>query len=708
MKLIFQGSFMAAALLINTSCTSNNTEDSMNTDMNPFFSPFDTPYDIPPFEQIKESHYVSAMREGMRIQKEEIAQITRNQEDPTFENTILALENSGALLNQVLSVFYNLNSAHTNETMQQIAQEMAPELSAHSDDIAMNAELFERVKAVYEKRETLELDEEAKKLVEKKYKGFVRGGALLSDEDKEKLRAINRELSVLSLKFQENVLKETNEFEFIVNREEDLAGLPQDLISAAAELAKEKGKSGSYIFNLSNPMILPFLQYAENRKLREEIWRAYQNRGNNGNVNDNNQLITKMVNLRQERASLLGYETHAHYVLEESMAGTPSEVMNLLNQLWTPALNRAKNELNDLQALVSSEGKTFQIAPWDWRYYTEIIRKEKYDIDEQELKQYFSAMAVQDGIFLLCKKLYGLQFSELKNAPKYHPDVRVFEVKEKNGDVIGVLMIDLYARPSKSGGAWMTSYRDQSKKDGKRIIPLISIVCNFPAPLDGTPSLLTFDDVSTFFHEFGHALHGLLSDVTYQSLAGTNVPTDFVELPSQIMEHWAEEPEFLRQYAKHYKTGEVIPNALIKKLNNLGTFNQGFATTEYLAASFLDMEFHSMNAPMREDVQTIELRAMKRLGLIDAIIPRYKSTFFAHIFAGGYSAGYYSYIWSGVLDNDGFQAFKETSLFDQETAGRFRKYILSKGGTVDPMELYVAFRGRKPSVEPLLKKRGLK
>ncbi len=706
MKTVVKTGVTICVLSALVACSNNSNEE--NIDMNPFFSPFDTPYGIPAFEQIKESHYVSAMREGMRIQKEEIAAITRNKEKPTFENTILALENSGKLLNEVLAVFYNLNSAHTNDTLQQIAQEMAPELSAHSDDIALNEELFNRVKSVYDQRESLGLDGESLRLLEKKYKGFARGGALLAEEDKNKLREINGELSVLSLKFQENVLKETNDFEFVINKESDLAGLPKDLISSAAELAKEKGKVGSYIFNLSNPMILPFLQYAENRQLREELWRAYQNRGNNGNSQNNNQLVTQMVNLRQERAKLLGYETHAHYVLEESMAGNPTEVMSLLNQLWTPALNRSKEELKELQAMVNKEGKSFAIAPWDWRYYTERIRKEKYDIDEQEVKQYFPAMAVQDGIFLLCKKLFGLQFSELKDAPKYHKDVQVYEVKEKSGDVIGVLMIDLYVRPSKSGGAWMTSFRDQSKKDGKRVVPLISIVCNFPAPMDGTPSLLTFDDVITFFHEFGHALHGLLSDVSYQSLAGTNVPTDFVELPSQIMEHWAGEPEFMRMYAKHYKTGEVIPDALVEKLINLGTFDQGFATTEYLAASLLDMEFHTMKEPMREDVQTIEARAIKRLGLIDAIIPRYRSNYFAHIFSGGYSSGYYSYIWSGVLDNDGFQAFKETSLFDQETASRLRKYILSKGGTVDPMELYVAFRGRKPSVEPLLKKRGLK
>ena len=706
MSLLFRTSIFFSVVALSAACNSNQSEE--NPTMNPFFSTFSTPHGIPPFEQIQESHYASAMREGMRIQKEEIDQIIKNPEKPTFENTIVALENSGALLNQVLSVFYNLLSAHTNDTLQQIAQEMAPELSAHGDDISLNRVLFDRVQKIYNQREALNLDLESLRLVEKKYKSFARGGALLNEEDKSKFREINSELSVLSLKFQENVLKETNDFEFIVNKESDLAGLPKDLISSAAELAKEKGKSGSYLFNLSGPMVLPFLQYAENRQLREEIWRAFENRGNNGNSNDNNNLITKMVNLRQKRAKLLGYETHAHFVLEESMAGNPEEVMSLLNQLWTPALKRSSNELKDLQAMVELEGKGFSIAPWDWRSYTERVRIDKYNIDEQEVKQYFSSLSVQKGIFLLCDKLYGLKFEEVKNAPKYHPDVQVFEVREKNGDLSGVLMIDLYARPSKSGGAWMTSFRDQSKKDGKRVIPIISIVCNFPAAIDGKPSLLTFDDVTTFFHEFGHALHGLLSDVTYQSLSGTNVPTDFVELPSQIMEHWASEPEFMRMYAKHYETGKIIPDALIEKLINLGTFDQGFATTEYLAAALLDMEYHMMKEPIREDVQTIEKRSMKRLGLIDAIIPRYKSTYFSHIFSGGYSAGYYSYIWSGVLDNDGFQAFKETSLFDQETASRLRKFVLSKGGTVDPMDLYVSFRGRKPQVESLLKKRGLK
>lgn len=705
MKSVIYTTVLSSALMLSTACGPNKQQEELS--MNPFFNTFDTPHGIPQFEAIKEEHYISAMREGMRIQKEEIEEITRNSDAPTFENTILALENSGTLLNEVLSVFYNLNSAHTNERMQQIAQEMAPELSAHSDDIALNDVLFDRVKNVHDQREASGLDAESLRLLEKKYKGFARGGALLSDKDKNVLREINGELSVLSLQFQENVMKETNEFEFVVSKESDLAGLPTDLISAAAELAKEKGKTGSWVFNLSNTMVLPFLQYAENRMLREQIWQEYQNRGNKGNANDNNQIITKMVNLRQKKAALLGYASHAHFVLEESMAGSPEEVMNLLNQLWTPALSSAKNELNDLQAMVQASGKFFQIAPWDWRYYTERIRQEKYNIDEQEVKQYFPAMSVQDGIFLLCKKLYGLTFAEIKDAPKYHEDMQTFEVREADGTVVGVLMIDLYVRPSKSGGAWMTSYRDQKKVNGKRVIPIISIVCNFPKPLDG-PSLLNFDEVETFFHEFGHALHGLLSDVTYQSLAGTNVPTDFVELPSQIMEHWASEPEFMRLYAKHFKTGAVIPDALIEKLLNLGTFDQGFATTEYLAASLLDMEYHMLTEPMREDVQTMELRAMKRLGLIDAIIPRYKSSYFSHVFAGGYSAGYYSYIWSGVLDNDGFQAFKETTLFDQNTANKFRKFVLEKGGTIDPMDLYVSFRGRKPSVDPLLKKRGLK
>lgn len=697
--------FFFVCIFCLSACTTKSTEQYI--DMNPFFSTTNTPYGIPDFEQIKESHFVPAMREGMRIQKEEVNQITRNKEEPTFDNTILALENSGQLLNQVVTIFYNLNSANTSETLQKIAQEMAPELTAHSDDIALNSKLFKRVKFLYDSRDSLKLNAESMRLLEKKYKSFSRAGALLSSLEKDKLRELNSEMSILSLKFQENILKETNDFEFLVNKESDLAGLPQDLISSAAELAKEKGKSGSYMFDLSNPMIMPFLQYAESRELRESMWRAYQNRGNNGNRFDNNQLITKLVNYRQQRAKILGYNSHAHYVLEESMAGSPDEVMNLLTKLWRPALNRASAELKSLQDMVQLEGKNFEIAPWDWRYYSEKVRMEKYAIDEQEVKQYFSALEVQNGIFQLCEKLYGLKFMPLKNAPKYHPDVEVFEVKESDGDMVGILMIDLYVRSSKSGGAWMTSFREQSKKEGKRVQPIISIVCNFPKPIDGNPSLLTFDDVTTFFHEFGHALHGLLSDVTYASLSGTNVPTDFVELPSQIMEHWAAEPEFMRMYAKHYKTGKTIPDSLIAKLMNIGTFDQGFATVEYLAASLLDMEFHTLSEPLREDVQTIEARSMNRLGLIDAIIPRYKSTYFAHIFSGGYSAGYYSYIWSGVLDNDGFEAFKESSIFDKNTANRLRSTVLSKGGTVDPMELYVLFRGRKPTVEPLLKKRGL-
>lgn len=696
----------ATVFVFLIACNSNKHKD--NDKMNPFYNTTQTPYGIPNFEAIELSHYESTILEGMRVQKEEITAIVINEEAPTFENTILALENSGQLLEQVLTVFINLNSANTSDEMQSIAQKLAPMLSAHSDDINLNTELFERLKTIYDNRDSFNLASEAKRLVEKKYKNFARGGALLADSDQDAFREINAKLSVLSLSFRDNVMKETNDYEFVITKEVDLAGLPEDLISAAAELAQKKEKKGVWVFDLSNPMILPFLQYADNRRLREEIWQAYQNRCNNGNANDNNQSITQIVNLRQQRAKLLGYASHAHYELEESMAGNPKEVMDLLNQLWSPALASAKRELQDLQAMVDAEGLGFQIAPWDWRYYTERIRKEKYAIDEQEVKQYFPAPAVREGIFLLCEKLYGLKFSPIKDAPKYHKDVETYEVREADGTLTGVLMIDLYVRPEKESGAWMTSYRTQKKENGKRVIPIISIVCNFPNPMDGKPSLLNFDEVETFFHEFGHALHGLLSNVTYASLAGTNVPTDFVELPSQIMEHWAGEPEFMRLYAKHYKTGAVIPDALIEKLLNLGTFDQGFATTEYLAASLLDMEIHSMTEPMREDVQTIEKRSMKQLGLMDAIIPRYRSAYFQHVFAGGYSAGYYSYIWSGVLDNDGFQAFKETSLFDQKTAAAFRENVLEKGNTIDPMDLYVAFRGRKPSVEPLLKKRGLK
>jgi peptidyl-dipeptidase Dcp len=696
---------LSATLL---ACSGESITDK-EKNMNPFFvEKYDTPFEVPPFHLIKTEHYLEAFREGIIRQKAEIEAIVSNKELPTFENTLLALENSGSILNRVSSVFYNINSANTSDEIQDIAQEIAPEMSAHSDDISLNEKLFQRIKYLWDNQVELNLNSEQARLLEVKYKSFVRSGANLAAEQKVKLREINEKLSLLSIQFGQNILAETNDFKLVIEKEEDLRGLPQSLRDAAAEDAQSIGLEGKWLFTLQNPSVMPFLQYAENRVLREQIWNAYQMRGNNDNKYDNKKVIRDLVNLRRERSILLGYTDHASYQLEESMAKNPTEVYELLNRLWTPALAKSKDEAKDIQQLIIASGEKFKLQPYDWRFYTEKIRQERFDIDEEEVKPYFSLDNARMGIFELCKRLYGLTFEKRDDIPVYHEDVTVYEVKESNGDLVGVLYMDFHPRASKRGGAWMTSYRNQKMENGERILPVISIVCNFSKPTGNKPSLLTFDEVETFFHEFGHALHGLLSNVTYESLAGTNVPTDFVELPSQVMENWAGEPEFMKLYAKHYETGEVIPDVLIEKLQRSGTFDQGFATTEYLAASLLDMYYHTLSESIHEDVNELEKAAMKKIGLTDEIIPRYRSTYFNHIFAGGYSAGYYSYIWSGVLDTDAFEAFKETSLFSEERATAFRKNILEKGGTEDPMELYVKFRGAKPSIEPLLRKRGLK
>jgi peptidyl-dipeptidase Dcp len=692
-----------------SSCKNSVDSQSQNeSSMNPFFvEKYDTPYEVPPFHLIKDEHYLPAFREGIKRQQTEIEAIVNNSDAPTFENTILALENSGELLSRVSNVFYNLTSAHTSDALESISTEISPELSAHSDNIALNEKLFERIKKVWENRSNEKLTEEQLKLLEVKYNSFVRGGANLSAEDKTKLREINERLALLSIQFGQNQLAETNEYKLVIEQKSDLAGLPQDLIEAAAEEASAQGMEGKWLFTLHNPSVMPFLQYADNRELRQQIWNAYQMRCNNDNQYDNKQIVRELVSLRSERAKLLGYPNHAAYQLEQSMAGNPNEVYDLLNRLWTPALAKAKKEAVDLQAKINQSGGKFDLQPYDWSYYTEKIRKERFDLNQEEVKAYFSLDNVRDGIFDLCYKLYGLKFKVVKDIPVYHEDVVTYEVTEKNGSHVGILYMDFHPRASKRGGAWMTSYRSQKMMNGKRLAPVISIVCNFTKPTSSKPSLLTFDEVETFFHEFGHALHGLLSNVTYESLAGTNVFTDFVELPSQIMENWASAPEFMRMYAKHYQTGKVIPDALIEKLQQAATFDQGFATTEYLAASLLDMHYHTLDRALHEDVNAFEKDAMKKIGLIGQIIPRYRSTYFGHVFSGGYSAGYYSYIWSGVLDTDAFAAFKETSLFNKEKATAFRKHVLEKGGTEDPMELYIKFRGAKPSIQPLLDKRGL-
>lgn len=688
----------------NTAMTSGND--------NPLIAEWNTPFEVPPFDLIENNHFKPAILEGIKDHETEIKNIISSTEKPTFENVVVAIDNAGSTLRKVTSVLYNLTSAHTNDELQKLSQEMAPTLSEHNDNIYLNNELFQKVKAVYDQHlvstpETLQLTDEQKMLLNETYKRFVRSGANLSSEDKETLKSLNSQLSVLSLQYGDNLLNETNSYELVIDNEADLAGLPKELIAAAAGEAKNKEKEGKWVFTLSNASVMPFLQYADNRELRKTIWNAYQIRGNQNNDKDNKNFALKMANLRMQKAQLLGYKNHAEYVLEESMAKTPEAVNNLLTKLWEPALKKAQEEASDIQSLMRTEGINEDVTPADWRYYAEKIRKERYDLDEQELKPYFSLENVRQGIFDVTNKLWGLTYKELNNVPKYHEDVTVWEVFDKDNSSLGLLYMDMHPRASKRGGAWMTSFRSQQMEDGKRKAPVISIVCNFTKPTANTPSLLTFDETTTFFHEFGHALHGLMSNVNYKSLAGTNVPRDFVELPSQVMENWAAEPEVLKMYAKHYKTGEVIPDALIEKMKNAGTFDQGFATTEYLAASFLDMQYHTATTEIKDDVNTFEINAMKNIGLIDAIIPRYRSTYFSHIFAGGYSSGYYSYIWSAVLDTDAFQAFKETSLFDQERARLFRENVLEKGGTEDPAVLYRKFRGADPKIEPLLNKRGL-
>lgn len=688
----------------NTAMTSGND--------NPLIAEWNTPFEVPPFDLIENSHFKPAILEGIKDHEEEIKNIISSTEKPTFENVVVAIDNAGSTLRKVTSVLYNLTSSHTNDELQKLSQEMAPTLSEHNDNIYLNDELFQKVKAVYDQHlvstpETLQLTDEQKMLLNETYKRFVRSGANLSNDDKETLKSLNSQLSVLSLQYGDNLLNETNSYELVIDNKDDLAGLPKELIDAAAEEAKNKGKEGKWVFTLGNASVMPFLQYADNRELRKTIWNAYQIRGNQNNDKDNKNFALKMANLRMQKAQLLGYKNHAEYVLEESMAKTPEAVNNLLTKLWEPALKKAQEEASDIQSLMRAEGINEDVTPADWRYYAEKIRKERYDLDEQELKPYFSLENVRQGIFDVTNKLWGLTYKELNNVPKYHEDVTVWEVFDKDKSSLGLLYMDMHPRASKRGGAWMTSFRSQQMEDGKRKAPVISIVCNFTKPTANTPSLLTFDETTTFFHEFGHALHGLMSNVNYKSLAGTNVPRDFVELPSQVMENWAAEPEVLKMYAKHYKTGEVIPDALIEKMKKAGTFDQGFATTEYLAASFLDMQYHTATTEIKDDVNTFEINAMKNVGLIDAIIPRYRSTYFSHIFAGGYSSGYYSYIWSAVLDTDAFQAFKETSLFDQEKARLFRENVLEKGGTEDPAVLYRKFRGADPKIEPLLNKRGL-
>ncbi|HEX6791423.1 MAG TPA: M3 family metallopeptidase [Candidatus Krumholzibacteria bacterium] len=674
---------------------------------NPFLAPYTTPWHVPPFDRIKNEHYMPAFEKGIADQRVEVAKISGNSEAPTFENTVVALETSGELLARVGDVFFNLNDAETNDEMQAVAKDVAPKLSQLNDDIYLDPKLFARVKAVYDKRKSLSLTPEQNRLLEETYKQFVRGGANVKESDKKEFRDINERLSVLSLKFGENILAEENRYELVVDNAADLKGLPQTAIDAAAETAKQKGKEGKWVFTLHKPSLIPFLTYAENRALREKIYRAYCERGNNNNELDNKEILREEATLRAKRAKLLGYKSHADYVLDDNMAKTPKHVYELLDQLWKPALARSKAERDDMQKMIDADGGNFKLASWDWWYYSERVKKQKYDFDDSVLRPYFQLDNVRKGAFETAHKLWGITFEERTDLPKYNDEVRTFEVKDKDGSHLAVYYVDYYPRPGKRNGAWMSEYRKQSnlRADDKR--PVIVNVASLSRPTAEEPALLSLDEVATLFHEFGHALHGMLSNVTYASLSGTSVANDFVEMPSQVFENWATEPEVMKTYAVNYKTGEPIPDELIAKMNKAKLFNQGFGTVEYLAASYLDMDWHTLSGDAPKDVVAFEADRMNKLGLINEIVPRYRSTYFRHIFSGGYSSGYYAYVWAEVVDADAFQAFKETGLFDQATADRFRKYILAAGGTDDPMVLYKKFRGREPEIGPLLERRGL-
>ena len=674
---------------------------------NPFLTEWNTPYGVPPFDQIKTEHYLPAFEEAMRQQKAEIDSIVNNTEAPTFENTIEALEYSGALLDKVSAVFFNLSECENNEAMEEIAEKISGPLSKHSDDINLNADLFARIKTVYEQKDSLGLNGEQMRLLEETYKGFVRGGANVPAEKQARFREINEQLSLLSLRFGNNVLGATNQYKLVVDDKTKLAGLTEDQLAAALEAgADDPETKGKYVFTLHNPSLLPFLSNCENRELRKEIWTAYANRCTSG-AYDNTAIIDSIVNLRLERANILGFESHAAYTLDDCMAKTPQAVEELLMNVWRPAIAKAKKEAEEYKAMIKAEGADFELEPCDWRYYSEKLRKEKYNLNDEEIRPYFSLAKVVDGVFDVSNKLYGLTFAENKEIPTYNKEAVVYEVS-REGQVIAILYMDFHPRASKRSGAWMTEFRGQYEtKDGQNVIPIISLVCNFTKPTADKPSLLTFDEAETLFHEFGHGLHGMLSKCHYKSLAGTSVSRDFVELPSQIMENWCRNSEVMKTYAKHYETNEVISDELIKKIENAGTYGQGFVNAELIAASLLDFQYHIITTPTKITLPEFEDKAMGGIGLIPEIISRYKSTYFQHIFSGGYSCGYYSYTWAAVLDNDAFEAFIQNGLFDQVTADAFRTNVLERGNTEDPMVLYKRFRGQDPSITPLLRNRGL-
>jgi peptidyl-dipeptidase Dcp len=676
---------------------------------NPLLAASTLAYEYPAFDQIRNEHYAPAFAEGMRLHLAEINAIANNTAKPTFDNTVVALERAGQALNRVSTIFFNQIATNTNPTLESLSTDLAPKLSAHQDVILMNAKLFKRINAIISQRDKLKLDAESNRLLDRYYTDFVRAGAKLSDSDKAKLKAINAQLASLGTKFSQNVLKETNASAVIVEHKEQLKGLSEGEINTAAAAAKAKGLDGKYLIPLMNTSGQPYLASLEDRAVRQRLQEASVNRGSHGGDFDNRDTALQLARLRAERAQLLGYPNYAAYGLEDETAKTTTAVNKMLSELAPAAVANAKNEAAELQKIIDANHGDFKLAAWDWAYYTEQLRTAKYAFDDTQLRPYFELDSVlQNGVFFAAHQLYGISFKERKDLPVYHPSVRVFEVFDADGKSMALFIADMYARDSKRGGAWMNSYVEQSTLFNKK--PVIANHLNIPQPPKGEPTLLTADEVKTAFHEFGHALHGLFSQVHYPRFSGTNVPRDFVEYPSQVNEMWATWPEVLKNYAKHYKTGEVIPQALVDKITASNKFNQGFATTEYLAASLLDQRWHQLTpAQIPSDAIAFEKAALKEAGVDFAPVPpRYRSTYFSHIFGGGYSAGYYAYLWSEVLDADTVEWFKENGGLTRKNGDWFRQQLLSRGGSIDPMESFRNFRGRDPKIDPLLLRRGLK
>jgi peptidyl-dipeptidase Dcp len=690
---------MAAFFIMAASSCRNELPVDLN---NPFFTEYDTPFGVPPFDKIKAKHYLPAFEKGMADGRKEIENIVRNREEPTFENTFDALDRSGKLLKKVANVFFAQTEANTSDSLQQIEVEISPRLAEYSDDIKLNPGLFKRIKYLFENQSKYNLTPEQTFLLENLYREFVRNGANLGKNDQDTLKKINQQLSVLTVRYEQNVLAETNNFRLWLSKEE-ITGLPQSVIENAAETATASGQPGKYAFTTQRPSIFPFITYSPDRELRRQIFNAYTNRGNNGNEFDNNKIIAEIVELRARRAKLLGYRNHSDIVLEPRMAKEPENVFSLLNSLWEKAVPVAVNEVKEMQKIIDREDGKFRLEPHDWWYYAEKLRKQKYDLNDSELRPYFMLGNVTEGIFTLATRLFGITFNKIDDCPVPHPDADAYEVKDADGSHIGVLYIDVFPRESKRQGAWCITYRNHQVLDGKTVTPVVTVVGNFTRPGTDTPSLLSMDEVSTLFHEFGHALDALFNRNSYNM---TYPAWDFVELPSQLLEHWVTQPEMLALYARHYKTGEVIPSGLVKKLNNSSFFNQGFDNVEVLAASLLDMAYHTLEAPADVDIQTFEKGFFEKLGLIPEIVSRYRSTYFTHI-TGEYDSGYYSYTWAAVIDNDAFEAFKEKGIFDRATADSYRRNILEKNGIMDAMQSYINFRSREPEIEPLLRNRGL-